>query len=116
MVVSLLLILPQAGVTESAARPDWMNVSPIFAKRCINCHSEHGAAKGLRLDNYDAAINGSTKGPVLVSRDPAASELIRRIRGESLPRMPFLSKPLPQNEIDIIIQWVESGLPDIATE
>lgn len=110
------MILPQAAVAQGVARPDWSNVSPIFAKRCINCHSEHGAAKGLRLDSYNAAVVGSTRGSVLVSGDPANSELVKRIRGESVPRMPFLSTPLSQNEIDVIIRWVEAGLPDISFE
>jgi hypothetical protein len=107
------MILPQAGFGEGVAQPDRENVSPIFAKRCINCHSEHRAAKGLRLDSYEAAIAGSTNGPVLVPGDAAGSELVQRLRGESVPRMPFLSNSLPQNEIDIIIRWVEAGLSDI---
>lgn len=77
------------------------------------CHSAtHGAGLGLQLDSYDGAIAGSTKGAVLVSRDPAGSELIRRLRGESVPRMPFLGRPLPAEEIDVLTRWVEAGLPD----
>ena len=110
------MILPQAGFGEGAVQPDWENVGPIFTKRCINCHAEHGAAKGLRLDSYNAAIAGSTKRPVLVPGDAANSDLVRRLRGESMPRMPFLSKSLPQNEIDMIIRWVEAGLPEIGFE
>jgi predicted CXXCH cytochrome family protein len=110
------LILPQAGFGESGVQPDWESVGPIFTKRCINCHAEHGAAKGLRLDSYKAAIAGSKKRPVLLPGDAKNSELVRRIRGESVPRMPFLSKSLPQNEIDAIIRWVEAGLPEFGLE
>lgn len=76
------------------------------------CHSAQGAALGLRLDTYGAAIAGSTNGAVLVHGDAERSELIRRLRGESLPRMPFLSYPLPQDQIELIIHWVEAGLPE----
>jgi hypothetical protein len=94
-------------------RPNWADVSPIFEKRCINCHSELGAAKGLRLDNYEAAMAGGANGAVLLARDASGSELIRRLRGESTPRMPFLSTRLPQEEIDLIVSWIEVGLPNV---
>lgn len=105
-----------AGIAdaEAAEQPDWEDVARIFAKRCINCHAEHGASKGLRLDSYDGAIAGSDNGPVLLPGDPLASEMIRRLRGESAPRMPFLSTPLPQAEIDLIVRWVVSGLPEVS--
>ena len=92
--------------------PDWAAVSAIFVKRCVMCHSEQGAARGLRLDSYEAAVAGSTKGAVLVAGNSAGSELIRRLRGESMPRMPFLSSPLPPEQIDLIMRWVEAGLPE----
>lgn len=43
--------------------------------------------------------------------DPAGSEFVRRLRGESLPRMPFLSYALPPVEIDLVVRWVEAGMP-----
>ena len=93
------------------SEPDWTDVSRIFNERCINCHSALGASKGLRLDSYQAAVTGSERGAVLLPGDAANSELVRRLRGESVPRMPFLSVPLPQNELDLIIRWIDAGLP-----
>ena len=69
-----------------------------------------------RIAHIHAAVAGSDKGPVLVPGDAANSELVRRLLGESVPRMPFLSTSLPQNEIDIIIHWIEKGLPEIDFE
>jgi hypothetical protein len=109
--VAFLLML--AARAAAAEPPDWNVVSAIFVERCVMCHSAtHGAGLGLRLDTYEAAIAGSTKGVVLVPRDAAGSELIRRLRGESAPRMPFLGRPLPPEEIDVVTRWVEAGLPD----
>lgn len=92
--------------------PAWSDVSAIFVERCVMCHSMLGAALGLRLDTYEAAMAGSTRGPVLVAGDPVGSELLRRLRAESLPRMPFLSYPLPPEQIALIERWVAAGLPD----
>jgi hypothetical protein len=77
------------------------------------CHSRlAGASKGLRLDDYDAVLAGSERGAVLIPGNVADSELVRRLRGESTPRMPFLSRPLPDEEIALIESWVIAGMPN----
>lgn len=108
------LVSAPAAFGESLPAPGWEEVSRIFERRCVNCHAEHGAAKGLRLDSYAAVLAGGEGGAVVLARDAAGSELIRRLRGESTPRMPFLSKALPPEEIEIIVRWVEAGLPAAA--
>lgn len=110
----MLASLPGAAVAGGdAVSPGWAEVSVIFNKRCIMCHSAvAGASKGLRLDNYAAALTGSERGIVLVPGDASGSELIRRLRGESAPRMPFLSRPLLEDEIALIERWIAAGLPE----
>lgn len=104
------LVMP--ATAQGDGPPDWEDASVVFVLRCIMCHSELGASRGLRLDNYAAALAGSQRGAVLLPGDPDASELMLRLRGESLPRMPFLGPPLPQDEIDVIEGWIEVGLPE----
>lgn len=106
----LLVLSTQTVGGGEGDPPDWSDVRGIFVERCVMCHSAQGAALGLRLDTYDAAIAGSTNGAVLLHGDAERSELIRRLRGESLPRMPFLSYPLPEEEIELITHWVDAGL------
>lgn len=80
------------------------------------CHSAAaGASRGLRLDDYAAALAGSERGVVLVPGNVADSELIRRLRGQSAPRMPFLSRPLPVAEIELIEDWIKAGMPEKGT-
>ena len=111
--VLFLLMLPLRALADEGDTPNWKDVFAIFAERCVMCHSEvAGASKGLRLDSYSAAISGSEKGPVLISGDPEGSELIKRLRGDSLPRMPFLSRPLPNEQLDLIEKWIRVGLPN----
>jgi hypothetical protein len=116
--IRLLLLVVLMGIPSSSsladdARPtDWEDVSPIFTKYCINCHSSYGAALGLRLDSYNAALAGSVRGAVLLPGNPANSEVVRRLRGESVPRMPFLGYPLKQDEIELIERWIDGGLLD----
>ena len=109
---SFILVLTQATLTLAEEAPDWAAVSTIFVKHCVMCHSEQGAARGLRLDTYDSAVAGSINGPVLLAGNAAESELILRLRGESMPRMPFLSTRLSEDQIDLIMRWIEAGLPE----
>jgi mono/diheme cytochrome c family protein len=115
MVRASIIIAGLAGLSwpgfAAAGAPDWGQVSALFVARCAMCHAEHGAALGLRLDSYEATLAGGERGPVLVAGDAAGSELVRRLRGESLPRMPFLSYPLHPDEIELVVAWVEAGLP-----
>lgn len=107
------LLTPLAAQSEGTDIPDWAEVSAILTERCVMCHSEvAGASKGLRLDDYAAALLGSERGPVMVPGDVSGSELIRRLRGESTPRMPFLSRPLPDDQIALIESWIAAGMPN----
>ena len=109
----MALLSASAAFAEDAGPPDWADVSAVFKKRCVMCHSAvAGASKGLRLDDYAATIAGSERGTVLVSGNAAGSELIRRLRGESTPRTPFLGRPLPDEEIALIESWVVAGMPN----
>ncbi|MDU8912458.1 c-type cytochrome domain-containing protein [Aestuariicoccus sp. MJ-SS9] len=97
----------------AADPPVWADVSAIFTERCVMCHSAvAGASKGLLLDSYAATLAGSERGAVLVPGDIEASELIRRLRGQSAPRMPFLSRALSEDQIALIERWVAAGLPE----
>ena len=91
LLLTLLLwtLATQACYGEVSASAGWDTVSRVFQKRCINCHSQFGAAKALRLDSYEGVTTGSANGAVVLSGNSSQSELVRRLRGESTPRMPF---------------------------
>lgn len=113
-VVLLLICLSQATLAAEGGDkpPTWADINPIVTKHCVMCHSAQGAGRGLRLDSYALAIAGSQDGPVLLPGDPQGSELIRRLKGLSTPRMPFLSYPLADEEIALFVHWVEAGMPE----
>ena len=110
--MTLALLAPIAAYAQDAVPPDWADVSAIFKERCVMCHSAvAGASKGLRLDEYDAVLAGSERGAVLVPGNAVGSELVRRLRGETTPRMPFLSRPLPDDQLALIESWIAAGMP-----
>lgn len=100
-----------ACTSAQAQRVNYDDVAPILATRCVVCHAGAAAPLGLRLDSLDGVLKGSTRGPVVKAADAAGSELIRRIKGLSQPRMPMTGPPyLAEPEIALIERWVASGL------
>jgi mono/diheme cytochrome c family protein len=76
------------------------------------CHSGTGAPLGLHLDSLEGLLKGSRNGPVVKAGDPAGSELIRRLKGSSQPRMPMTGPPfLSDEEIALFERWIYAGLP-----
>ena len=101
------------GVSAQPAAGDvsYTDLAPLIAERCLMCHSGAVASAGLRLDSYDAILKGSAKGPVVKAGDVAGSELMRRIKGASLPRMPMTGPPwLADADIARFERWVTGGL------
>jgi mono/diheme cytochrome c family protein len=87
------------------------DIAPVLTERCVMCHSGPDAAAGLHLDTLQGVLAGSPKGKVVKSGDTAASELIRRLKGISQPRMPMTGPPfLPDAEIARFEQWIDGGL------
>jgi len=95
-----------------AQPPDYTTVAPLFQQHCVVCHRGDGAPLDLQLDSLAHIRKGSRSGAVVIAGDPDNSELIRRIRGTSQPRMPLTGPPfLSAEEIDRIAAWVAAGLP-----
>ena len=77
------------------------DVKPIIDNNCIICHSnppQNGAPMPLvSYDNVKEAVQNRNLIGRISSEDPAFS-------------MPFGGPRLPQNLIDMVIQWNEDGL------
>ena len=105
--LGMLLVLPSAVLAAAS----YADIAPLLTERCVMCHSGSSAAAGLRLDTLQGVLAGSSKGPVVQSGDAAASELIRRLKGISQPRMPMTGPPfLSDAEIALFDQWISGGL------
>ncbi len=84
-----MIHIASRGATVAGEPFAYADVAPIFQKNCIICHSGDGPPRGLRLDTCENIRKGSDRGPVVAPGDPENSELVRRIKGISQPRMPF---------------------------
>ena len=95
----------------------YLDVAPIFARRCVKCHTDNGlmgaAPEGYRLTSYAATLSASERVRV-VPGNALASALVRRIQGYARPRMPFDGPPYLSNaEIRLIEEWIDQGARDV---
>jgi len=88
-------------------------VEPILRERCYDCHShDTEISGGLALDVRSGWEQGGRSGPTVVPGDPQASLLITAIRhGIDGQRMPP-EHPLPDEEIETLVEWVRRGATD----
>ncbi len=107
---AVLILAASVKTAALAGTATYADVAPVFKENCTVCHSGEGAPKGLRLDSFDSIRKGSDGGPVVVPGNPEKSELIRRVKGISQPRMPLTGPPyLPDEKIALIERWILDG-------
>lgn len=113
LALRLLTLLPLSASVLAAASPTYHDdIAPLLAKRCLVCHSGTQAPLGLRLDSLENLLRGSQRGPVVHAGDATGSELLRRLTGNSQPRMPLSGPPfLEAAEIAMVERWINAGLP-----
>ncbi len=85
-------------------------VQPVLQKNCLLCHSDKGRTSGLSLESREAILAGGNRGPAVTLGRQSESRLIQAILYNGDLKMPPTGK-LQDEEIAILRQWVESGLP-----
>ena len=101
-----------AGPVTAQPAVAYADLAPILAQHCAMCHSGATAAAGLSVEGVDALLKGSAKGPVVKPGDPGNSELIRRLKGTSQPRMPMTGPPfLADAQVAMFERWIAAGAP-----
>lgn len=111
VVTSILFLVGVASVSRSGEPPKgYEDVQTLFDDNCVMCHTGPKAPKTLRLDSYENVMKGSERGKVVESGNPEGSELVKRIRGTSTPRMPLSGPPwLDEAEMKLIEDWIRNG-------
>jgi len=91
--------------------PAYADVAAVISKyHCTVCHGGTEPRAGLSLDDHKSMLKGSKRGPVIVPGNPANSEIILRLKGQSEPRMPFTGPPwLSDEEVATIERWIAAG-------
>ncbi len=112
----LPVLIPIGSAFSVGAEIDFnRDIRPILSNKCFACHGpdEEKLEAGLRLDLRDVAIRQLDSGKTaIVPGQPDSSELLSRITSpDDDLRMPpaGFGKPLTEDEIALIRQWIEQG-------
>jgi len=125
LVLSVFLVLALAGCGGQEATPTQpeatieaapagevsfaADVLPVFEQNCTRCHGSARQSGGLRLDSFAELMAGGNDGAAVLPGDAASSMLVEMVTSGEMPRS---ASPLPDEQIQTIIQWVDAGALD----
>jgi len=108
---ALAVIYLQGG---SSAQSDIFKdkVSQIFENNCLMCHGADVQRSGLDLRTQESILKGGSRGPAIVPGNAEKSVLYRLITHKEEPAMPMGGARLPQADLDLIANWINSLTPN----
>lgn len=87
------------------------DVGRILADSCLKCHGGEKVKGDFDLGTRDALLKGGADGPSVVAFHPDKSRMLKMLRHQEEPYMPEKKPKLPDDVIDKIADWIESGAP-----
>ncbi|MEW5980030.1 MAG: DUF1553 domain-containing protein [Acidobacteriota bacterium] len=86
-------------------------VRPVLQTQCLMCHGGKFKQAGLNLSTSENLLRGSDNGPVIVPGKADESLLIKKLRHEHEPGMPYKAAKLADPIIARFVEWVNAGAP-----
>ena len=108
------VLLPSLFVTTSAfAAVDFSHqIVPILREYCAECHAGDKKKGGFSFNDRKSLLEGGEDGAVVVSGKSAESAMIKAIlSADPDEQMPPKGKRVPAEQIAMLKQWVDEGLP-----
>lgn len=86
------------------------DVEPIFASKCIVCHSGKEIKGKLDLGSYETLVKGGQRGPSIIPGKGGESLLYKLMHREMKPYMPPKGEdPITAEELAIVKLWIDQG-------
>lgn len=105
-------IKPETSGTNSSSDVSFSaDVVPIFEAKCKTCHSTKTKLGGWDSSSYESVTTSGDNAPVIIPEDSINSLLAQLLQGVSGDTMPPRGK-LPDEEIQIILDWIQAGALD----
>jgi mono/diheme cytochrome c family protein len=106
---------PVVALAENALSPAVTlfaeKIRPILQEQCLACHGGKFKQAGLTLATRDGLLRGSDNGPVVVPGKAGGSLLLKKLRHEHEPGMPYKAAKLSDEVIAHFVSWVDAGTP-----
>lgn len=112
---SVLLIFSLLAWSTSlpAAETDFAHdIAPLLKKHCGECHTGNQKKGSLSLNTRESLIKGGESGPAVVAGKSGESELLGRVTSDDKDvRMPPEGPRLSADQVALLKQWIDAGLP-----
>lgn len=99
----------QPATEPAASVVTFASIKPILDRSCVKCHGARNPREEVNLTTYADTMKGGEHGEIVKPGDPDNSRMMKFIRGEETPRMPYNQPPLPDEEIALIAEWIKQG-------
>ena len=114
-----VLVMSLAGCASQPRMSFQRDVYPILESNCLACHTpprgQGYLVTSLNMQSYEALMQGTRYGPVILPGDSRHSILNMLVEGRvnASMRMPHgRAEPLSQNDIEVLRLWVDQGARD----
>ena len=88
-----------------------MEIRPLLAKECHDCHGPEKSKGGLRLDHRDFLLEGGENGPALTPGKPDFSPIVHAVRRSDPDFAMPPKKTLEPAQVAALEKWVSLGAP-----
>lgn len=115
MLIALMSFATAAGASATEEKSEVItfnvHIKPILRQHCLKCHGNDEQNADLNLQTYATLLRGGSAGAVAKPGRPDASVLYQAITSEDdAARMPQESPPISRNQIELIREWIATGL------
>lgn len=86
-----------------------IDIAPVLVENCQGCHTRKIAGGQLRMDAFRDILAGGQSGNPWKPGDPAASLIIKKLKGTAGARMPLRKPPLDDEVIAKFESWIAEG-------
>jgi cytochrome c553 len=102
------LVLSVASIGSADDSLFERRVAPNLSARCASCHNPDKLGGGLDVTSRDSLVRGGDSGPAIVPGKLDECSLLEMVSGDE-PEMPKNSKPLSQQQLADLRQWIKAG-------
>ncbi len=86
-------------------------IEPIFANKCLYCHSGNVIESKFDMSSYDKLLKGGKRGAALEAGKSANSLLYKMASRKQTPVMPPIKEePLTPKELALVKLWIDQGV------
>ena len=103
-----LAVGPDSRLRAADAVSFARQIAPLFARRCLVCHSARVAKGRVDLENYAAVLRGGADGKTVVPGNAEDSPLYLALQDGSMPQE---ADPLSAAELALVRAWIDDGAP-----